>query len=64
MDNHKEVKLRCRDCGYEFSEWIELPMRAEAFIARGKGWNVCPRCGEHHIDMIGGVFMVPDQVTQ
>jgi len=64
MGQKQEVKLQCRQCGYKFSEWIELPMRAQAFIARGKGWNVCPECGSKKIDMVGGAFMVPDLVQQ
>jgi len=54
MGKYKEVKLKCRDCEYEFSEFIELPMRVKAFLARCKAWNICPQCGAKKIDMVGG----------
>jgi len=56
MTKHNPIELQCRSCGYAFTEYVELPMKAEAFIARGKAW-LCPQCGSKKVDMVGGVFM-------
>lgn len=42
---HKaQTILECGECGHQWVENVVLPMRAEAFIARMKGWSVCPNC--------------------
>jgi hypothetical protein len=37
--------LECPKCHLKWMERTQLPMSIEAFIARAKGFNVCPVCG-------------------
>lgn len=53
--------LECGKCGHQWVETTLLPMRAEAFLARAKGWLVCPSCAnsdtkrsKHHIFLLTG----------
>lgn len=57
------VELKCKKCQHQFTEYVDLPMRVEAFLARAKGWGVCPQCGAtgSNILMTGGVFMTQDK---
>lgn len=41
-----EMPLLCGKCGHQWSERLEFPMHADAFIARCKGLGVCPDCGK------------------
>lgn len=59
------IGLHCKKCEHEWQETIELPMRAEAYIARLRGWATCPGCGQHqgrHITM--GEFIPEDKEKQ
>jgi len=46
---NNEVPLYCEVCGHKWSETIELPMNAEAAIARMRGWEYCPKCGSKKV---------------
>ncbi len=37
--------LKCPKCGHQWLEKVNLPMDIGAFIARAKGFEVCPQCG-------------------
>jgi predicted nucleic-acid-binding Zn-ribbon protein len=37
--------LQCPKCQHEWLEKAELPMLVDAWLARAKGWEVCPNCG-------------------
>ena len=39
------IPFRCAKCSHEWEEEVTLPMQVDGFLARGKGWCVCPRCG-------------------
>lgn len=56
------VELKCKKCQHQFTEYVDLPMRVEAFLARAKGWLVCPNCAANgsNILMVGGVFMTKE----
>jgi len=57
------VEFKCKKCQHQFTEYINLPMRVEAFLSRLKGWEVCPNCGANgsNILMTGGVFFTQDK---
>ena len=38
--------LEC-PCGHRWLEKVKLPMRVDAFIARARGFRVCPVCGNN-----------------
>lgn len=46
--------LSCRECGHLWGEQMKLPMEAHAFVARLKGWAVCPSCGGGKTDLLFG----------
>ncbi len=37
--------LQCPKCQHEWLEKAELPMLVDAWLARAKAWQVCPKCG-------------------
>lgn len=37
--------LECPKCKLKWMEKAQLPMSVEAFLARAKGYGVCPVCG-------------------
>ena len=40
----ERIILECPKCGHRWLEKVQLPMRVEAFVARAKGFGVCPSC--------------------
>jgi len=53
--------LECGKCGHQWVETTILPMRVEAFLARTKGWGVCPNCAnsdtkrsKYHVYLLTG----------
>ena len=52
------IPFRCESgagegvCGHEWEEEIFLPMQVDAFLARSRGWSVCPRCGGKKVYML------------
>lgn len=57
-DTHEaKVILECGRCQHQWVEMVVLPMRVEAFLARTKGWLVCPNCANKQkrtIFLLGG----------
>ncbi len=50
------VPLRCRRCGCDWTEYLQLPIHVVAFITRSRAWN-CPHCGAADPYLVkGGVF--------
>lgn len=45
------IPFRC-ECGHEWEEEVYLPMQVDAFLARARGWSVCPRCGGKKVSML------------
>lgn len=37
--------LECPKCKHRWLETVNLPMEVGAFIARARGFKVCPQCG-------------------
>lgn len=40
--------LECPQCHLKWMERAQLPMSVEAFLARAKGYGICPVCGKNH----------------
>lgn len=45
MPESEHMILECSKCQHQWVEHIELPMEVGAFVARAKGFCVCPACG-------------------
>jgi len=57
------IPFQCKKCNHEWDEVVTLPMPVEAFLARGKGWRVCPNCTSKKVYMLlrePNPFYVPD----
>jgi hypothetical protein len=46
--------LECPKCHLKWMERTQLPMSVEAFLARAKGFNICPLCGHKGALMLLG----------
>lgn len=40
--------LECPGCELKWMEKAQLPMLVEAFLARAKGYGICPVCGKNN----------------
>ena len=57
-ENHNfdgRMILECPKCNHRWYEEFKLPMRIDVFLARAKGTDICPNCGnKRKIAMLTG----------